>query len=83
MIFVCPLQIANLKSNLSDAESVTASEIEKLRTEAEAERMRLEKRLAELSDEYAEKIQIMENSHTGEMERVVQQKTKEAQVGAW
>ncbi|XP_060076587.1 protein FAM184A-like [Ylistrum balloti] len=71
-------QLDKLKRSLEDKEGANAEEIERLRKEMEEEKKRLEKKLVEAGNEYAQQISSMEEMQLEKMRRLAEQKDDEA-----
>ena len=64
-----------------NSESKTAEELQRLQQEAEAERKRLEQELLKAAEDYLLKIQTMEVAHEEKVNKLVEQKDAEKDVG--
>ena len=70
-----------MEQTISKSYSQSAEEIDKLRKEAEEEKRKLERKIAEAEEEYSHNFKMLESSHEEEKDKIFRQKDQEAEVG--
>lgn len=77
------LQISSLKQQLQSKESDLYSEIEELKKTAESENQRLTNEMLRSAEEYAKKIESLEEMYREKLKQLGDLKDREASVSKW